>query len=61
MLTVSALPRPVHTTVEEVEEVILPAKPSVHIPPYGKRVGWKPKTAAEFADGGAYPEVSVGA
>jgi len=51
----------VHTTVEEVEEVILPAKPSVHIPPYGKRVGWKPKTAAEFADGGAYPEVSVGA
>ncbi|GAA5822232.1 hypothetical protein JCM11251_006270 [Rhodosporidiobolus azoricus] len=29
------------------------------IPPYGQRKGWKPKTQAEFGDGGAYPECHV--
>lgn len=56
-LTFSALPLPVHATVEEVEDIPLPVAPTVHIPPYGKRKGWKPKAAAEFGGGGAYPEV----
>ncbi|KAJ2081664.1 mRNA splicing protein [Coemansia sp. RSA 988] len=29
------------------------------IPPYGKRSGWVPKTAEDFGDGGAYPEVHM--
>ncbi|KAJ1934864.1 mRNA splicing protein, partial [Linderina pennispora] len=29
------------------------------IPPYGKRKGWVPKTASDFGDGGAYPEIHV--
>jgi hypothetical protein len=29
------------------------------IPPYGHRQGWKPKTLADFGDGGAYPECHV--
>ncbi|GAA5898381.1 hypothetical protein JCM6882_000141 [Rhodosporidiobolus microsporus] len=29
------------------------------IPPYGQRKGWKPKTPADFGDGGAYPECIV--
>ncbi|KAI8324224.1 hypothetical protein GQ54DRAFT_74655 [Martensiomyces pterosporus] len=29
------------------------------VPPYGKRKGWVPKTAEDFGDGGAYPEIHV--
>eukprot|EP00919_Chromeraceae_sp_WS-2016_P022055 GHVR01052405.1.p1 GENE.GHVR01052405.1~~GHVR01052405.1.p1 ORF type:complete len:497 (+),score=150.85 GHVR01052405.1:49-1539(+) len=29
------------------------------IPPYGHRQGWVPRTASDFGDGGAYPEVLV--
>ncbi len=29
------------------------------IPAYGHRLGWKPKTVADFGDGGAYPECHV--
>ncbi|KAJ2462186.1 mRNA splicing protein, partial [Coemansia sp. RSA 2322] len=29
------------------------------IPAYGHRVGWVPKTASDFGDGGAYPEIHV--
>ena len=28
-------------------------------PPYGSRTGWRPRTAADFADGGAFPECAV--
>jgi SNW domain-containing protein 1 len=46
--------------VEEViEGPVLPPTPTVVIPPYGKRVGWKPKAAADFGGGGSYPEVSL--
>ncbi|RWS01347.1 SNW domain-containing protein 1-like protein [Dinothrombium tinctorium] len=32
---------------------------STHIPPYGQRKGWVPRTQEDFADGGAYPEIHV--
>ena len=28
-------------------------------PPYGQRAGWRPRSAADFGDGGAFPEVPV--
>ena len=28
-------------------------------PPYGSRSGWRPRTATDFADGGAFPECAV--
>ncbi|CAG8622522.1 5251_t:CDS:10 [Gigaspora rosea] len=28
-------------------------------PPYGKRVGWKPKSLDDFGDGGAFPEIPI--
>jgi SNW domain-containing protein 1 len=28
-------------------------------PPYGQRAGWRPRTAADFGDGGAFPEVPI--
>ncbi|KAL9003024.1 MAG: hypothetical protein Q9188_004075 [Gyalolechia gomerana] len=28
-------------------------------PPYGSRIGWRPRTPDDFGDGGAFPEVSV--
>ncbi|KAI9898497.1 hypothetical protein N3K66_006857 [Trichothecium roseum] len=28
-------------------------------PPYGQRVGWRPRTQEDFGDGGAFPEVHV--
>ncbi|KAJ2798814.1 mRNA splicing protein [Coemansia guatemalensis] len=30
-----------------------------NIPQYGERTGWAPKTAEDFGDGGAYPEVHM--
>lgn len=37
-----------------------PRKPDTkHIPPYGKRAGWIPRSQEDFADGGAYPEIHV--
>lgn len=57
--TCSALPLPIHTSVEEVEETpILPILSKSSIPAYGKRKGWKPTSEADFGGGGAYPEVS---
>ncbi|BGP49812.1 mRNA splicing protein [Rhodotorula kratochvilovae] len=35
------------------------AAPGAHIPPYGHRKGWKPKTPQDFGDGGSYPECHV--
>ncbi|CAG8688636.1 2153_t:CDS:2, partial [Racocetra fulgida] len=28
-------------------------------PPYGKRVGWKPRSLDDFGDGGAFPEIHI--
>lgn len=28
-------------------------------PPYGKRAGWRPRSAEDFGDGGAFPEIPV--
>src|SRR5262245_38763450 len=28
-------------------------------PPYGQREGWRPRTAEDYGDGGAFPEVHV--
>jgi len=28
-------------------------------PPYGQRAGWRPRSAADFGDGGAFPEIPV--
>lgn len=35
------------------------AKQRASIPPYGQRKGWVPRGPADFADGGAYPEIHV--
>ena len=32
---------------------------SAHIPPYGQRASWRPRTQADFGDGGAYPECHI--
>lgn len=58
LTSLSALPLPVHTAVEEVEEApVLKQAPKAQIPAYGKRKGWKPSGEADFGGGGAYPEV----
>src|ERR1700750_1629467 len=28
-------------------------------PPYGKRTGWRPRSAEDYGDGGAFPEIPV--
>src|SRR4051812_1187526 len=28
-------------------------------PPYGQRSGWRPRSAEDFGDGGAFPEIPV--
>ncbi|KAF1971299.1 hypothetical protein BU23DRAFT_185737 [Bimuria novae-zelandiae CBS 107.79] len=61
-----ALPRPKY----DAEEEQLPARNSRVLsterslttrgpPPYGSRSGWRPRTAEDFGDGGAYPECHV--
>lgn len=55
----SALPCPIHASVEEDEAPVLKQVPKAHIPPYLKRKGWKPSSEADFGDGGAYPECHV--
>ncbi|KAJ2557011.1 mRNA splicing protein [Coemansia sp. RSA 1933] len=40
-------------------ESALVATNTAHIPPYGRRKGWVPKTAQDFGDGGAYPEIHI--
>ncbi|KAK7204297.1 SKIP/SNW domain-containing protein [Myxozyma melibiosi] len=32
---------------------------NANIPPYGQRQGWRPKTADDYGDGGAYPEIKM--
>jgi SNW domain-containing protein 1 len=55
----SALPAPIYTPIDEQSEgPILPPVAAANIPKYGQRKGWKPKVAADFGAGGAYPEVS---
>eukprot|EP00049_Salpingoeca_infusionum_P000682 m.41629 g.41629 ORF g.41629 m.41629 type:complete len:572 (+) comp10592_c0_seq2:89-1804(+) len=59
------LPKPIHAQFADDDEsdgedvgVSMPTSASTaKIPPYGKRKGWRPKTAADFGDGGAFPEL----
>lgn len=63
------LPKPHHApTAQSVDDsaeasssssssTVVPTGPS--IPAYGRRVGWRPKTADDFGHGGAYPECHV--
>ncbi|WVR03715.1 pre-mRNA-processing protein 45 [Kwoniella sp. DSM 27419] len=58
-----ALPAPLHNPVPEYEDVPAPSSSTSvvgpQIPKYGSRKGWKPKSAADFNGGGAYPECHV--
>lgn len=60
-----SLSRPVHTqeaddSDDELENTFQNKKTvTCTAPPYGKRKGWVPRTAADFGDGGAYPEVPI--
>ncbi|KAF9931733.1 mRNA splicing protein [Linnemannia zychae] len=55
------LPAPVHQhpaqEYEQHQYSNTVAAPTVKIPPYGKRTGWKPKKPEDFGDGGAFPEI----
>ena len=68
----AALPAPRYSSVQDYEDepattttssssanTLQLASSSSHIPPYGKRTGWKPRSQADFADGGAYPECHI--
>ncbi|KAK5822271.1 SKIP/SNW domain-containing protein [Linnemannia elongata] len=54
------LPAPVHQhpaqEYDQQHQYSNMVAPTVRIPPYGKRTGWKPKKPEDFGDGGAYPE-----
>lgn len=64
----SSLPAPLHHPISSYNDSpsgsnlpdlsLLPKRGS-HIPAYGKRKGWKPKSDEDFGDGGAYPECWV--
>ncbi|EGX89458.1 transcriptional regulator Cwf13/SkiP, putative [Cordyceps militaris CM01] len=41
--------------IDETQIVLKRAGP----PPYGQRVGWRPRSQEDFGDGGAFPEVPV--
>ena len=62
----SRLPAPVHAGGGEEAPAAAPAGAGTLArvggpppPPYGSRQGWVPRKAADFADGGAYPECHV--
>ena len=42
-------------TIDETQVVLRKTGP----PPYGSRSGWRPRSAEDFGDGGAFPEVPV--
>ncbi|WVQ93525.1 pre-mRNA-processing protein 45 [Kwoniella sp. CBS 9459] len=65
-----ALPAPLHNPAPEYEDVPTASSSSSSgtgngavvgpkIPAYGKRKGWKPRAAADFNGGGAYPECHI--
>ncbi|KAJ1978348.1 mRNA splicing protein [Dimargaris xerosporica] len=64
----SVLPKPKNAPVKEHSSrlegptptlvALTAAKPNGP-PPYGRRKGWVPRTAEDFGDGGAFPEVHV--
>lgn len=66
---VSSLPAPRHVTIEDASDdestAPAPAETSTavaaprKVPPYGQRKSWRPRVAADFGDGGAYPECHV--
>mmetsp|Transcript_50609 Transcript_50609/g.127112 ORF Transcript_50609/g.127112 Transcript_50609/m.127112 type:complete len:700 (+) Transcript_50609:190-2289(+) len=61
-----ALPRPCKdyrgatrlntTNTDSLAEGVTPSVPACSAPAYGSRVGWVPRRAEDFGDGGAYPE-----
>ncbi|KAJ2739363.1 mRNA splicing protein, partial [Coemansia sp. BCRC 34490] len=63
------LPEPKHSvssqqyqqskSAEMPTETRLVGTATSHIPPYGKRKGWTPKTAQDYGDGGAFPEIHI--
>ncbi|KAJ2661797.1 mRNA splicing protein [Coemansia sp. RSA 1200] len=63
------LPEPKHSVssqqYQQSKSAAMPAETRLvgtatsHIPPYGKRKGWTPKTAQDYGDGGAYPEIHI--
>ncbi|CAH1263739.1 SNW1 [Branchiostoma lanceolatum] len=63
----SILPAPTQLTREEVDyqerlhvpQTQLMVARRASAPPYGHRQGWVPRSAEDFGDGGAYPEVHV--
>ncbi|KAI9676404.1 MAG: mRNA splicing protein [Caeruleum heppii] len=42
-----------------LDETHLVVKRTTGPPPYGKRSGWRPRTAEDYGDGGAFPEIPV--
>lgn len=63
---VSMLPKPKHTQAkydsddsDDELESTFQAKITNPIPAYGKRKDWVPRVAADFGDGGAFPEIPV--
>jgi len=42
-------------TLDETQLVLKRTGP----PPYGQRAGWRPRSAEDFGDGGAFPEIPV--
>lgn len=56
---VEELPDSRSTRVLTAEQSTQIAKRQNGPPPYGQRSGWRPRTAEDFAEGGAFPEVHV--
>ncbi|GAA5856054.1 hypothetical protein JCM8547_002959 [Rhodosporidiobolus lusitaniae] len=61
----SSLPAPLHASSTD-DHNSAPSAPSTSTaiavtgpPPYGQRKGWRPKSQADFGDGGAFPEAHV--
>jgi len=59
----SLLPAPVHQhpaqDYDQHQYSTTMTVPTVRIPPYGQRKGWKPKKPEDFGDGGAFPEIHI--
>ena len=49
-------PRVIGSTSAEASQIVLKRSGP---PPYGQRIGWRPRAPEDFGDGGAFPEVAV--
>ncbi|KAJ4304542.1 mRNA splicing protein [Kalmusia sp. IMI 367209] len=56
---VEELPDSRSTRVLTTEQSTQIAKRQNGPPPYGQRIGWRPRSAEDFAEGGAFPEIHV--